>query len=102
MSDVLDLTITEASRLLRSGEISSRELTKACLEQIQDLDPQIHAFLTLTEQEAMFRANRADYHLAEHRRDSSVEVHPLEGIPIAVKDVHLDLGCSLHVRIQNP
>jgi aspartyl-tRNA(Asn)/glutamyl-tRNA(Gln) amidotransferase subunit A len=87
MSDVLDLTITEASRLLRSGEISSRELTKACLEQIQVLDPHIHAFLTLTEQEAMFRANRADYHLAEHRRDSSVEVHPLEGIPIAVKDV---------------
>jgi aspartyl-tRNA(Asn)/glutamyl-tRNA(Gln) amidotransferase subunit A len=87
MSDVIDLTLTEASRLLRTGEISSRELTKACLEQIQQTDPQIHAFLTLTEQEAMFRANRADYHLAEHRKDRSVEVHPLEGIPIAVKDV---------------
>ena len=48
MSDILDLTITEASRLLRSGEISCRDLTKACLEQIQEFDPQIHAFLTMT------------------------------------------------------
>lgn len=87
MTEPLDLTITEASQLLRSGELSSRELTKACLQQIRELDPCIHAFLTLTEPEAMFRANRADYHLAEYRKDHSVEVHPLEGIPIAVKDV---------------
>lgn len=87
MTDLIDLTISEASALLRVGEISSRELTKACLERISEVDPKIHAFLTLTIEEALFRANRADYRLQEYRKDNSIVIHPLEGIPIAVKDV---------------
>lgn len=87
MSELTDLSITEASDLLHSGQISSRELTGACLDRIADLDPHVHAFLTLIRDEALFRANRADYRLAEARRDSSVDVSPLEGIPFAIKDV---------------
>lgn len=87
MKDLTLLTIIEAGKLLRQGEISSRDLTNACLDKISAQDPQIHAFLTLTVEEALFRANRADYRFSEYRKDHSIQIHPLEGIPLAVKDV---------------
>jgi aspartyl-tRNA(Asn)/glutamyl-tRNA(Gln) amidotransferase subunit A len=87
MTELTDLSLTECSVYLRRGEISSRDLTKAYLERIDRFDPQLHAFLTMTAEEALFRANRADYILAEYRRDPSQSVHPLQGIPIAVKDI---------------
>ena len=55
MTEFTDLSIIEAGKLLRSGEISSRDLTKACLKRIFELEPQVHAFLTMTEEEAMFQ-----------------------------------------------
>lgn len=87
MNDLIDLSVTEASRLLHEGEISSRELTQACLERIDTLEPQVHAFLAITPEEACFCANRADYRLAESRKDPSIHISPLEGIPFAIKDV---------------
>jgi aspartyl-tRNA(Asn)/glutamyl-tRNA(Gln) amidotransferase subunit A len=103
MSDLTDLSIAEAGKYLRTGEISSRELTGACLERINEFDGRIHAFLTLIRDEALFRANRSDYLLAEHRRDSSVEIGPLEGIPLAIKDVLSVSGvrCTCGSKILN-
>jgi len=87
-SSLLSLGIARAARLLRSGEISSRELTQGCLEQIQSLDGSLHAFLTLTPEEAFFRANRADYFLQQIRKGFTREpTSPLLGIPLAIKDV---------------
>ena len=87
MTDLHELSLTECFRMLRSGEVSSRELTRACLEQIETRDSEIHAYLTLTAEEALFRANRADFHFSQMRQDLPAEVTPLTGIPIAVKDV---------------
>lgn len=86
-TDLLELGIAQATKLLRAGEISSRELTKACLEKIASQDKVVHAFLTLTMEEALFRANRADYFFQQARQGSEQTLHPLLGIPMAIKDV---------------
>jgi aspartyl-tRNA(Asn)/glutamyl-tRNA(Gln) amidotransferase subunit A len=87
MTNLIDLSITEAVQALRSGEISSRELTIACLERIDRLEPRLHAFITLTPDLALRQAAAADARLAGARRDPSLSLPALLGVPIAVKDV---------------
>lgn len=82
-----NLGISQASSLLRSGGITSRELTKACLERIALEDDHLHAFLTVTRDEALFRANRADFIIQQAIHGGPEPVTPLLGIPVAIKDV---------------
>ena len=100
-TDLLELGIAHAAALLRSGEISSRDLTKACLESIQNQDADLHAFLTLTPEEALFRANRADYFFQQAKHGHEQSLHPMLGIPLAIKDVLALSGvrctCGSHI-----
>lgn len=82
MPELTDLTLTEARDLLQKGEISSLELTRACLERIEKLEPHLHAFLHLASAAALERAKQAD-----RKRTAEDEDRPLLGLPIAVKDV---------------
>ncbi len=75
------LTVAEAADLLAHREVSSVELTRAALERIGALDDRIHAFLTLTEEEALAQARAADQRIA------AGDAGPLTGIPAAIKDV---------------
>ncbi|MDR3201698.1 MAG: Asp-tRNA(Asn)/Glu-tRNA(Gln) amidotransferase subunit GatA [Bifidobacteriaceae bacterium] len=70
------------STLLRSGEVSSRELTQACLERIDRVDGRVHAFLRTMEDQALAAADRVD--AARARGEALGE---LAGVPIAVKDL---------------
>jgi aspartyl-tRNA(Asn)/glutamyl-tRNA(Gln) amidotransferase subunit A len=81
-----DLTLTEARDKLRSGAITALELTQAYLDRIRALDPQIRAFLLVTEEQALEAARDAD------RRRENGEDAPLLGIPLAVKDVLMTRG----------
>lgn len=81
-----DLTLLEAAAQLGSGEISSRELTDACLARIESVEPALRAFLTVTPERAREAAERADQALADARR-SGVRPPPLTGLPLALKDV---------------
>lgn len=74
------------AQLLRTGELSSRELTQTCLARIETLDPTLHAFLHLDAEGALAQADDADKRLAAARKDGDT-LHPLTGMPIAVKDV---------------
>ncbi|MBI2831092.1 MAG: Asp-tRNA(Asn)/Glu-tRNA(Gln) amidotransferase subunit GatA, partial [Chloroflexi bacterium] len=74
------LTISEASRLLKSRQISSVELTKAYLEHIRQVEPKVHAFVTITEELALKQAGKADKLIA------AGETNPLTGIPVLIKD----------------
>src|SRR5579883_952861 len=47
-SELNRLTIAEASARLRRREISSRELTRACLDRVAAVEPRLNAFITLT------------------------------------------------------
>jgi aspartyl-tRNA(Asn)/glutamyl-tRNA(Gln) amidotransferase subunit A len=75
-----DLTIHEAHKLLKAKQTSSVELTRACLERIQQTEPQVRALVTVTEELALKQAQRADELLA------SGDTNPLTGIPAVIKD----------------
>ncbi|HEY46403.1 MAG: glutamyl-tRNA amidotransferase [Anaerolineae bacterium SM23_ 63] len=87
MTDLTDLTLLEAAAALRSGDVSSRELTQACLDRIEDLEPKIHAFLSLTPDLALKQAEDADRQLSEWRREGVDPPSPTWGIPMGIKDV---------------
>ncbi len=86
MRDLTSLTVAEARQLLRQRAISSRELTSAYLERIQQLEPALHAFISVTADLALDMADAADQRIA--RGDDA----PLLGIPIAIKDVLVTRG----------
>jgi aspartyl-tRNA(Asn)/glutamyl-tRNA(Gln) amidotransferase subunit A len=101
MADLTDLTLRQAARSLREGDISSRELTQACLDRIERLEPSVHAFITLTPEIALQMAAAADQRLAQARRSSAEGLPPLVGIPMAIKDVLCVAGirCTCGSRI---
>jgi len=74
------LTIKQASEKLVKGEITSVELTKACLGQIKKVDKKIKACLTVCGKEALADAKEAD------KRRKKGEKKDLLGIPFLVKD----------------
>jgi len=81
MTSLTDLTITQALEKLNAGEISSVELARAYLDQIERLDGQIRAFLTVTTDRALADAETAD------KARAAGDDRPLLGIPLAIKDV---------------
>jgi len=76
----MQVTIHEASRLLRSKQLSSVELTKTYLERIQQVEPKVHALVTVTDDLALKQAERADKLMA------AGDTNPLTGVPIIIKD----------------
>lgn len=87
MAGLTDLSLTDAAVALRRGEITSRELTQACLERIFAQEEAVHAFLAITPDRALQMADGADRQLEAWRKDGG-KVPPLVlGIPTAVKDV---------------
>lgn len=76
------MTIAEAGKALRSRRVSSVELTQQCVEQIAKLNPILNAFITVTAESALARAQELDRELAQ-----GIDRGPLHGIPIAHKDL---------------
>ncbi len=72
--------IVRQAELLASGEVSSRELTEACLRRIEELEPRLNAFRVVLAERAREAADEADRRLAAGDRA------PLLGVPVAVKD----------------
>jgi aspartyl-tRNA(Asn)/glutamyl-tRNA(Gln) amidotransferase subunit A len=75
------LSIREAGDLVRRKVISPVELTRACLQRIERLNPALNAFITVTAEQAMLQARDAE---AEVRRGKWRG--PLHGIPVGLKD----------------
>jgi len=74
-------TIEELQELLQSKKMSAVELTQGYLARIAEIDSDIKAFITVTEEEALAQAKAVDEKIA--RGDI---LGPLEGIPMALKD----------------
>ena len=81
MSELTELTIKEAGRLLRLGSISAADLVTAHVERIERLDRQVKAFLRFTPELWEKQAEAAD------KRIKQGDTGALVGIPLAVKDV---------------
>lgn len=101
MNDLCALSLEETIRALGTGQVSSVELTRAYLEQINRLESKLHAFITLTPELALQQAREADARRRAHRKDPSKELQPLLGVPLAVKDVLCVAGipCTCGSRI---
>ncbi len=80
--DIIFRPIHELSEALRSGDISSVELTEAFLRRIKDVDGRIHAYITVMEDDALRMAEKADERL--RKKDA---ISPLTGIPVSLKDI---------------
>ncbi len=75
LSDLPALNVAELRELLRAREVSAREVVEALRERIAEIDPAIHAYLSLDLEEALKQAENVDLDL------------PLGGVPIAFKDI---------------
>jgi Asp-tRNA(Asn)/Glu-tRNA(Gln) amidotransferase A subunit family amidase len=76
------LNILETSEQLRSHRVSPVELTKDCLARIENLNPRLNAFITVTAESALAEARQAEQEISRgHWRG------PMHGIPIALKDL---------------
>lgn len=78
---MLSKTVTELASALDRKETSAVELTQAFLDRIQQLNPSINAYITVTAEQALAQAAKADAIRAEGKAG------PLTGIPIAHKDI---------------
>jgi aspartyl-tRNA(Asn)/glutamyl-tRNA(Gln) amidotransferase subunit A len=78
---VKNFTIEDYLHGFQKKEFSPSEITRLFLDRIQSLDPALHAFLTIDEEGALKRAKDL-----EDKKFSDVELPPLYGIPIAIKD----------------
>ena len=75
-------TIAEASAQLRDGSLTSVDLTKSCLAQIEARNGELNAFITVSAELALETASERDRELR-----SGKDRGPLHGIPIAHKDL---------------
>jgi aspartyl-tRNA(Asn)/glutamyl-tRNA(Gln) amidotransferase subunit A len=75
-----ELTIHQAHQLLKNREVSSLELTRAVLEHIEKTEEKVHAFVSITADQALIQAAQADERI---KGDDST---PLTGVPVTIKD----------------
>jgi aspartyl-tRNA(Asn)/glutamyl-tRNA(Gln) amidotransferase subunit A len=76
------LDLSEVSRAVQKKEVSPVELTRACLDRIEKLNPRLNAFITVTGTAALEDARKAEAEIARGEWKG-----PLHGIPLAVKDL---------------
>ncbi len=76
-ADLLFHPATELADMVRRGDVSARELVDASLERIEDLNPQLNAFIHLEADEARAQADAI----------GADDDRPFAGVPIAIKDI---------------
>jgi aspartyl-tRNA(Asn)/glutamyl-tRNA(Gln) amidotransferase subunit A len=76
----MQVTIHEASQLLKDRKITSVELTRKYLERIEKVEPSMHALVTVTGELALEQAKKADELIAAGKGNV------LTGIPVVIKD----------------
>lgn len=76
--DLNQLTIWEAHEGLKAKKFSSEDLTNACIKRARERNPEVNAFVEITEDIALEQARRVD---------SDGISGPLAGIPIGIKDL---------------
>lgn len=83
-TDLAFASIEEISRLFRKRKLSPVELTRLLLTRIVELDPKLNSFITVTSDQALAQAKKAEAELFS--RKASRDRGPLHGIPISLKD----------------
>jgi aspartyl-tRNA(Asn)/glutamyl-tRNA(Gln) amidotransferase subunit A len=81
-ADYRYLSLTALSRLIQERKVSPTEVVKGCLKRIEQLNPTLNAFITITAEQALKQAAAAEAEI----RDGNWKGH-LHGIPVAIKDM---------------
>lgn len=80
--DLAFYTVRELGELIRTGRLTSVELTRFCLDRLRRHGPALECVITLTGERALEEARRADGEIAAGRYRG-----PLHGIPYGAKDL---------------
>jgi aspartyl-tRNA(Asn)/glutamyl-tRNA(Gln) amidotransferase subunit A len=96
MAELFRMSAAEIAGAVRGGEVSAIEVTDAHLARIEQVDPQVHAFLHVAADQAREAARAVD-----QRRAAGGELGPLAGVPLALKDVFttMDMPTTCGSRI---
>jgi aspartyl-tRNA(Asn)/glutamyl-tRNA(Gln) amidotransferase subunit A len=86
MTNLTDLTLAEARDKLHARDISATELTEAFVGAVEKHNPKLNAYIVTTADKAREQAKVADANL------QAGNARPLEGIPLAVKDLYCTKG----------
>ena len=81
------MSITQAAKLLERRQLSPVELTRAFLDRIEAIDPQLNAYLLVTSELALKQARTAEAEIM-----AGCYRGPLHGIPVALKDIYCTAG----------
>jgi amidase len=81
MSDAIYWSASRIAREIRSAKLSSRQIVEACLERIEQVNPDINAVVQLVAERALGEADKLD-RMAAHEQFKG----PLHGVPITIKD----------------
>src|SRR6185312_6388980 len=90
-SDLMFRPATELAAMVRSGEVSSRELVEISLARIEELNPKLNAFVEIDGERALATADRI----------GTGDERPFAGVPMAIKNnrpverLKATIGCSL-------
>ncbi|MHB9026458.1 MAG: Asp-tRNA(Asn)/Glu-tRNA(Gln) amidotransferase subunit GatA [Armatimonadota bacterium] len=87
MPELYELTAHAAHELLTRRDVSARELLEAVYGRIDAVDGQVKSYVMLLRESALAEADRVDAKLA-----ASESIGPLEGIPLALKDILCTAG----------
>lgn len=87
MDDLTRLTAAELADHLAAGRVSSVAVTQAHLDRMAAVEPAVHAYLDISAEQALATAAGVD-----EARAAGEQLHPLAGVPIAVKDVVVTRG----------
>ncbi len=94
---MLDRGLVEIADAIASKEVSSEEVTQACLDRAERVGPEINCFIEIRAEDALRRAREADAALAR-----GVAPGPLHGVPLAHKDMFYRAGeisaCGSKIR----
>ena len=81
-ADILELNLTNLSRLIAAREVSSSEATRAALARLEQLEDKLNAFITVLREQALAEAKKADEEIARGNYRGA-----LHGIPLTIKDM---------------
>jgi len=86
------MDIDEVTRIFKSGELSPVDLTQFYVERIKAHDRKINSLITVTPELALEQAKKAERAYQELRQGKRDDVHPLQGIPLTLKDLYQTNG----------
>lgn len=81
MERIIDWSAAALAQELATGQVSAQEAAEAYLQQIEKCEAQLGAYIKVTREEALAQAAQIDA-----RRAAGERLHPLAGVPMALKD----------------